>query len=236
MGGIDHLPTIAMKIIFAICFLVLFFPGGNLVNAQEENNVRKGGIYILNITFSEELIEEYTAANNSRNIRKGYSISTILPDSLINSIKNLAEELCQERLKADVICIYKRTKKGEQVSTVGWGHVEGMPTNTFKGALASAKMNYYIKIDIMMQTGGKAIFFGKGKWSKIKPRVTAYIKIFDEEKNVVFTNKATLKDFSKLRSIESTQGLVNKTYSETLGPVDIYKIYELTMMKLLKEK
>jgi len=147
----------------------------------------------------------------------------------------MSEELCKKKLKADVECIYKISKNGEQVTTVGFGHVEGMPTNTYKGALTSAKMNYFIKIDVVMHTGGEAIFFGNGKWSKIKPRVIGYIKIFDEEKNEVYSNKVTIKDLSKLRSIESTSEKNTKISSKTFGPVDIYLIYKLTLNRLLKE-
>ena len=234
MDRFANLTLVNMKNLYAIFFIILFITGGNILNAQEESNTKKAGIYILNITLSEELIEEYIAVNHSQNF-KGYSISTILPDTLINSIKTMSEDLCQKKLKADVECIYKILKNGEQVSTVGFGHVEGMPTNTYKGALASAKMNYYIKIDVVMHTGGEAIYFGNGKWSKIKPRVTGYIKIFDEEKNEVLSNKVTLKDLSKIRSIESTPKKSTETSSEIFGPVDIYMIYESTMNRLLKE-
>ncbi len=222
-----------MKILYTICLISLFFPGGNILNAQEENNVKKAGIYLLNITLEDEFIEEYVASNRNRGSTKGYSISTILPDSLIKKIKTLAIELFQDKLKADVECIYKQNKKGEQVSTVGWGHVEGMPTNTYKGALTSSDMDYYVKIDVLMQTGGEPVFLGRGLYSKIDPRVIGNIKVFDRVKNEVFTNKVSLKNFSKLRSDLISQGEFNKVYSEVLGPMDLYMIYEVTMNRLV---
>jgi hypothetical protein len=85
----------------------------------------------------------------------------------------------------------------------------------------------------MMNTGGKAIRIGPDKWSKIKPIVTASIKVLDRDKNVTFKNKVTLKDFSKLRAVERTRGTVIETRSETLGPGDIYMIYEQALHALL---
>jgi len=221
-----------MKKLYAIYFVILFVAGGNILNAQDKSYSKTAGIYILDITLSEEFTEEYIAYNYN-SPKRGYSISALLPDTLLNSIKKLAEDMCGEKLKAEVKCIYKISKKGEQVSTVGYGHVEGMPTNMYKGAVSSSKMDYYIKMDVLMQTGGEAIFLGKGMYSRIKPRVSAYIKVFDEEKNEVWTNKVSIKDFSTLRLDENAVEILGKSYPETLGPVDIYMIYKVTMNRLM---
>ena len=171
-----------MKKLYRICIIFLFFAFVTTLNAQEKT----AGIYVLDINLEEEFMEEYVAANRSRGSTIGYSVSVILPDTLLNKIKALAEHLCGERLKAEVECIYKISKKGEQVSTVGWGRVEGMPTNLYKGAVTSSDKDYYIKIDVLIQTGGKSVFLGRGMYSKLGPRVIANIKVFDRAKNEVF--------------------------------------------------
>ncbi len=66
-------------------------------------------------------------------------------------------------------------------------------------------------ICVSMFDGDLAIIISGGKKSKIKPKVTAFIKVFDEDKSAVWKNKATLKNFSSLRTIESTRGAVTKT-------------------------
>jgi len=210
-----------MKNLYLLFIACLIIASGNPLNAQEEKSSKTAGIYILNIEMSDELTEEFVDVNRHTS-KKGYSISTLLPDTLIKGINN-----------AEVECIYKISKSGDQISTLGWGHVEGMPTNTYKGALSSTDKDYYIKIDLLIQTGGKAIFFGKGKWSKLKPRAVAYIKIFDDKKNEVYAKKVLIKDFSDLRSEEIARGILSVSSPAYLNPVDLYLIYKVTLMRLL---
>ena len=221
--------------IFSLIGLLLF--GGNSLNAQNDANSKKGGIYLLYVHMSDDLTTEYKKTNNSRTFLNGYSESAIFPDNLLDSVKVRAEMFCSEKLQADVTCIYKMSKKGKQVTSIGAnGEIEGMPANTFKNAVANSDLDYYVRLSIMMHPGGKAIMLNNGKESIIRPVVDGYIKVFDEAKNVVWKNSATLKDFSTLRSTSSTDGDITVTVSETLGPEDIFMIYERTLIELFKEE
>jgi len=226
-----------MKTLYLFNLIGLLLFGGNSLNAQNEDNGKKGGIYLLHVYMTDDLTTEYKKTNNSRTFLNGYSESAIFPDNLLDSIKARAELFCSEKLKADVKCIYKMSKKGKQVTSVGAnGEIEGMPVNTFKNAVSSADLDYYIKLDIMMHPGGKAIILNNGRESIIKPVVDGYIKVFDKAKNVVWKSKASLNDFSTLRSVHSTDGDITITQSETLGPEDIFMIYERTLIELFKER
>ena len=193
---------------------------------------KTAGIYKLDINFDGEFIEDYYA-NNKKGSTKGYSISILLPDTLIEAIKTLAEDLSEKKLKADVECIYKKNRKGETVTTVGWGRVEVMPTNSFKGAVSETDLGNFININILIQTGGESIFLGRGYYSKLEPWVIASVKVLDRGKNEVYENKISIKDFSTIKSEMIKKGGFAETYSEVLGPVELYLIIEKTLNKLI---
>ena len=148
-----------------------------------------------------------------------------------------AEKMASERLNADVSCIYKTSKKGKKITTVGANdELEGMPINTFKNAI-NEKHDYYVRLDIQMNAGGRPITLVGSKKSVFKPVVTAIIKVYDRDKEVIWKNRVTLKDFSTLRSkTKSYSNGVSITRSETLEPEDIFHIYQLTMIELFAEK
>ena len=204
--------------------------------AQEADASTQGaGIYWLYVHMAEALTTEYAVEVTDRNVLNSYRESAIFPDALLDSVRTTAETLCAAKLGLPVDCIYKLNKKGERITTIGTNNeLEGMPTNTIKGAVECAARQRYIRIDVLMNTGGKAIILGPDKFSKIKPIVDATIKVSDADGNEVFKNKVTLKDFSALRAVERTRGNVIKTRSETLGPEDIYMIYVLALEQLLQ--
>lgn len=203
-----------------------------------ENEYSKtGGLYLLYFHMSDELTTEYEISTNKRTFLNSFSSSAIFPDSLLDSVRFLAERMTSERLEADVSCIYKTSKKGKTITTVGANdELEGMPTNTFKNAV-NAGHDYYIRLDIQMNAGGRSITLPNKKKSKFKPVTTAIIKVYDSNKEVIWKNRVTIKDFSRLRSTTRTNSNgVSFTRSETLEPEDIYRIYELTMIKLFADE
>lgn len=217
-----------MKNLCTICIIILLLPTITTISAQNKS----AGIYKLDINFDSEFIEDYFA-NVKKGSNKGFSISILLPDTLIESIKALAEDLCKKKLKADVECIYKKNKKGETVTTIGWGHVEGMPTDSYKGAVSGSNLDYYINIDILIQTGGESVFLGRGYYSKLEPWAIASVKVYDRGKNEVSENKVSIKDFSAIKSEMIAKGGFAETYSEVLGPIELYLIIEETMNRLI---
>ena len=216
--------------------LLLLTLGHDAMEARAQDPATQdAGIYWLYVHMAPELTTEYAVEVTDRKVLSGYSESAIFPDALLDSVRVTAEALCAAKLGMKVDCIYKLNKKGERITTVGANNeLERMPSNTFKGAVASAARHRYIRIDVMMSTGGKAIVLGPDTYSKIKPIVTATIKVDDAAGNEVFKNKVTLKDLSDLRSVERTRGNLVVTRSETLGPEDIFMIYEQALTQLLQ--
>ena len=113
-----------------------------------------------------------------------------------------------------------------------------MPVNTFKNTIQSYNKKYYISIVANFQAGGYSIDFGRGKRSKIKPKLTLVVNVFDIDKNLIFKNKFVEKNFEKLRSYsgsyEGVRGNTVVTASETLRDVDFFSMYKSTLDKLLK--
>ena len=70
-------------------------------------------------------------------------------------------------------------------------------------------------ISITIQSDGKQIKVGKKK-SRIKPRTTCFIKVFDKDKNVVFKNKANFGSLEGIITLNSPK--------DALSPENIYKI------------
>ena len=111
-----------------------------------------------------------------------------------------------------------------------------MPMNTFKNAV-NANHDYYVRLDIQMNAGGRSITLANNKKSTFRPVVTAIIKVYDSNKEVIWKNRVTLKDFSELRSrTKFYSNGVSITRSETLEPEDIYRIYEIIMIELFTEE
>ena len=225
---------IHMKVLATALLLLPLLHGATEARAQDPATPG-AGIYWLYVHMAPELTTEYSVEVTDRKVLSGYSESAIFPDALLDSVRATAEALCAAKLGMPVDCIYKLNKKGEPITTVGANNeLEGMPTNTFKGAVASAARQRYIRIDVMMNTGGKAIVLGPDTYSRIKPIVTATITVSDADGKEVFKHKVTLKDLSELRSVARTRGNRIVTTSETLGPEDIYLIYEQALVQLLQ--
>jgi hypothetical protein len=217
-----------MKKITSICLLIIIFFSSAQMKAQQKT----AGIYKIDINFNTEFIDDYVD-NVKRGSSKGFSISILLPDTLIESIKTIAEDHCSKKLKCEAKCIYKTNKKGEKVMTSGWGHLEGMPTDRYKDAVAGTDHNYFVNINILIQTGGESVFLGRGYYSKLEPWVIASIKVFDRVKNEVYENKVSIKDFSGLKKEMIEKGGFAETYSELLGPIELFMIIENTMDNLI---
>jgi hypothetical protein len=200
-----------------------------------QGDKKSTGIYNLYINISEELTTEFKATDNSRNFLNGYSESAIFPDNLLDSVRTITEVMLSEKLDSKVSCTYKTNKKGKKISTVGANNeLEGMPTNTFKNALTQSKFEQYAKVSVSYTTGGTSIDFGFSKRSKVKPKVSITIVVFDRDKNEVWKGKANIKDFGKLRQVSRTRGDVTVKKSETLTPEDIFMMYEMVLIEAVK--
>tara|TARA_B100001540_G_scaffold136417_1_gene121240 strand:+ start:1929 stop:2606 length:678 start_codon:yes stop_codon:yes gene_type:complete len=217
---------------FFILFIFLFS-----LKIKAQNN--EGGIYMLQFKIDNDLIEEFKVEFPEKKFFTSFSEIVQFSDEVLDSIKFVSESFLSKKLNSDVKCIYKYTKRGKKITSVGvLGELDGMPVNTFKNTIQSYNKKYYISIVANFQAGGYSIDFGRGKRSKIKPKLTLVVNVFDIDKNLIFKNKFVEKNFEKLRSYsgsyEGVRGNTVVTASETLRDVDFFSMYKSTLDKLLK--
>ena len=208
-------------------------------NAQDDVDVYdelSGGIYQLNFSISEALRTIDKIENPNRNF--GNSLSTVVSfsDALIDSIKVITEVQLSEKLEEKVACVYKYSKKGKKLVSLGMnGGVEGMPTNTLSNAMKQNDLEHYISISAIFEEGGVPISMNGLRKSKIKPKLSVIVKVSDANKNVIYKEKITKKDYSKLRTKERRRGDLILTNSETLSPEDFVRMYEIALEELLQQ-
>jgi len=223
--------------LFIIFFLLFFFNAEAQIDTSEK--AEEGGIYMLQFKIEDDLMQKFKVEFPEKKFFTSFSEIVQFSDEILDSIKFVSERLLSKRFNADIRCIYKYTKKGKQVTSVGvLGHLDGMPVNTFKNTIENYKKKYYIKIVASFQAGGYSIDFGGGKRSKIKPKLTLVVNVFDINKNPIFKNKVVEKNFEKLRSrAKSFESLLRGkaviTVSETLNAEDFFSMYKSTLIKLL---
>ncbi|PHR22267.1 MAG: hypothetical protein COA38_18260 [Fluviicola sp.] len=184
----------------------------------DEKEKKEAAIYAVNIKIAPELTTEGSLGS--------VSWSKSLSEEQINSIIKMFETKCAEKFNANTVCIYKKNKKGKELKSIGGsGRLSGMPVNTFKKAALDNKKDLFIKIDIYITNDGKPVMVGNKK-SVIKPRVVAYIKVFDKDKNEIYSHKITKK------TLEGVITLNKK--NEPLSPENSLKIIETTFSELLE--
>ena len=223
--------------LFIIFFLLFFFNAEAQIDTSEK--AEEGGIYMLQFKIEDDLMQKFILEfpDIKSNLKFFTSFSEIVQfsDEILDSIKFVSEWLFSKKFNTDIRCIYKYTKKGKKVTSVGLlGHpnsLNGMPVNTFKNTIENYKKKYYIKILASFQAGGYSIDFGGGKRSKIKPKLTLIVNVFDINKNSIFKNKVVEKNFEKLRSrAKSFESLLRGkaviTVSETLNAEDFFSMYK----------
>ena len=133
--------------------------------------------------------------------------------------------------------IYKRTKKGKLITTIGTtGELEGMPVNTLKKAISTGNKDQYIKVSAYISGQGRMPVEGFSNKTQIKPKVEILVQVYGKDKKLLFKKEATLDNFASLRSVTRTRGAITRTKSETLSPVDIVMMYEMALEEALKTK
>lgn len=194
----------------------------NLIDSErmvnEINPKKNGGIFSINLRIAPELTTEGSFGR--------VSWSTEMTSEQKESILKLIEASCSEKLDANVESIYKVNKKGERVTSLGTsGSVSGMPTNTFKNTVLNNDKELFIKVDIYITNDGKPIMVEKKK-SIIKPKVSGYIKVYDKDKNVVYSHKFSKNSLGGIISLNSK--------NEPLSPENSYIIIEDAVAELMK--
>jgi hypothetical protein len=208
-------------------------------SAQEDMDTPEeisGGIYQLNFSISEALRTIDKIENPNRNF--GNSLSTVVSfsEALIDSIKVITEVQLSEKFEEKVGCVYKYSKKGKKLVSIGMnGGVEGMPTNTLSNSMKQNNVEHYISVSAMFDEGGVPVSMNGLRKSKIKPKLSIIVKVSDANKNVIYKEKITKKDYSKLRTKERRRGDLILTNSETLSPEDFVRMYEIALEELLQQ-
>ena len=204
-------------------------------------SAQSGAVYSFIFDVNPELTDFVKVDRNNKNWLSGFSVSKIFSEELINSIKIKTEEAFTKKLQMPVKMCFYRDKKGRIYDSVGnGGLLEGLPSNSFKGAKVSCtENNRYIRYSVKISNvGSTSVFLGKNKTkNKIntKPNLRIQATVFDGNKNKVWKKKIEIKDFSNLRSIKRYYGVFNVTKSEVLSNEDIYAMYIMGLEELMKE-
>jgi len=200
-------------------------------------SAQSGAVYSFIFNVNPELTDFIKVERNNRKWFSEYSESEIFPEELIDSIKIKTEEAFTDKLQMPVKMCFHIDKQGRKYDSGGTGgRLEGLPSNTFKGAKVDcAKNNRYIRYQVQMYNGSSnSVTFGNTK-TKTKPSLRIMATVFDENKNKVWKKKIEIKDFAKLRSVKRNYGDFDVTKSEVLSPVDIYAMYIIGLDELMKE-
>jgi hypothetical protein len=124
-------------------------------------------------------------------------------------------------------------------------HLMYLPANTYKKAEKEAGDNaYFIDINChIAASGGAKITLPNNKFSKVKPKLTLRLKVYEKGKKEFVSKVTELVDFKDLRSetFEETygiRGLIQNTdvttVSETLNADDVLRMYVLGLIKSLE--
>ena len=206
------------------------FFSGPLAHAQTSAVVHQ-----FNFTVAEELTTELSVNDRSRAVLPGYSVSTALPEALVDSIAVAAERALTEKLGMPVRMCWTKGKKGTDRGSFLGPLLIGLPNNTFKLAKeyfpGEAR---FIELNCRIDSGG-SVSIGDASKSKLKPMVTMTLQVLDGGKNERMEKKAKVKDLGTLRSSTEYRGPVETTRSETLGPYDIYGIYRMALAELMRQ-
>ena len=197
---------------------------------------QNGVVYSFTFKIDEELTEYFKVENKSKKWLSGYAESEVMPKEILDSIKRQAEEFFTAKLNLPVKLCYHKNKKEKEVGGPGvMGYLEGLPSNTFNSGKEDCPgSSHYIKLDIIISAGGTSVIIGTKK-TKLKPQITVWAKVVDENKKEIWDKKITIKNLENLRSETIYQGNTEITRSETLTPFDIYAIYIMGMEELIKE-
>ena len=218
----------------AILFSCLTF---NLLFAYSQVGV----IYNFEFKVDNELVTQMKVQNKDYKI---LNIATVeeLPKELSDTIAIISEQLIGTYLNAEITSLMQEEKL---VMGALPEHLLYLPANFFKKAIKIAPdKNLYIDISCYISAnGGAQITLLPSRYSKVKPKLTLNIKVYDIDKNLLETKEAVLKDFENLRSrtFEDSYGIKGLkqntdvvTISETLDANDVLRMYALGLIEALK--
>ena len=208
----------------------------SLVNAQT------GVIYNFSFRIDDELITQMKVQNKDYKI---LNLSTIedMPKELSDTLILISENMLGAFLDAKIVSMVPEEKflMGALPQ-----HLMYLPANFFKKAAKTFdSLNVFVDIECYISaSGGVKITLANNSYSKIKPKLSLSIKIFNKEKELIETKDVVLKDFEKLRSItfDETYGIKGlgqntdeKTISETINSNDVLRMYVSALVVALQK-
>ena len=208
----------------------------SLVNAQT------GVIYNFSFRIDDELITQMKVQNKDYKI---LNLSTIedMPKELSDTLILISENMLGAFLDAKIVSMVPEEKflMGALPQ-----HLMYLPANFFKKAVKTFdSLNVFVDIECYISaSGGVKITLANNSYSKIKPKLSLSIKIFNKEKELIETKDVVLKDFEKLRSktFDETYGIKGlgqntdeKTISETINSNDVLRMYVSALVVALQK-
>ncbi len=208
----------------------------SLVNAQT------GVIYNFAFRIDDELITQMKVQNKDYKI---LNLSTIedMPKELSDTLILISENMLGAFLDAKIVSMVPEEKflMGALPQ-----HLMYLPANFFKKAAKTFdSLNIFIDIACYISaSGGVKITLANNSYSKIKPKLSLSIKIYNKEKELIETKDVVLKDFEKLRSktFDETYGIKGlgqntdeKTISETINSNDVLRMYVSALVVALQK-
>lgn len=208
----------------------------SLVNAQT------GVIYNFSFRIDDELITQMKVQNKDYKI---LNLSTIedMPKGLSDTLILISENMLGAFLDAKIVSMVPEEKflMGALPQ-----HLMYLPANFFKKAAKTFdSLNIFIDIACYISaSGGVKITLANNSYSKIKPKLSLSIKIYNKEKELIETKDVVLKDFEKLRSktFDETYGIKGlgqntdeKTISETINSNDVLRMYVSALVVALQK-
>ncbi|MFN5318444.1 MAG: hypothetical protein ACK5CY_06355 [Bacteroidia bacterium] len=204
-------------------------------------NAQTGVIYNFMFRIDDELVTQMKSQNKDMKI---LNLATVedMPKELSDTIMFISEKMLGEFLNATVSSI----KSDDGIITAALPqHLMYLPANTYKKAEKEAGDNaYFIDINChIAASGGAKITLPNNKFSKVKPKLTLRLKVYEKGKKEFVSKVTELVDFKDLRSetFEETygiRGLIQNTdvttVSETLNADDVLRMYVLGLIKSLE--
>ena len=205
-------------------------------------NAQTGVIYNFAFRIDDELITQMKVQNKDYKI---LNLSTIedMPKELSDTLILISENMLGAFLDAKIVSMVP-----EEKFLVGAlpQHLMYLPANFFKKAVKTFdSLNVFVDIECYISaSGGVKITLANNSYSKIKPKLSLSIKIFNKEKELIETKDVVLKDFEKLRSktFDETYGIKGlgqntdeKTISETINSNDVLRMYVTALVVALQK-
>lgn len=200
-----------------------------------------GTIYNFAFRIDDALVTQMKAQNKDHKI---LNLATVedMPKELSDTILLISENMIGDFLNTRIFSM-----RPEEKLVMGAlpEHLMYLPANTFKKAVKNYDtLACYVDIAChIAASGGTKITLANESFSKVKPKLSLTIKVYNKDKTLINSKEVVLKDFEKLRShtFEKTYGIKGLaqntdevTISETINSNDVLRMYVLGLIEALK--